>query len=720
MTLSSALGRVPTSLRRMAVGRGSEKRQARIGRTAVDRTAGAAERDNSNLAAMPRPQTKNWFRPLLVMLMPPARFRSDSLERAFIEDYAHRFAAQRRTGMFFGLFMWASYIGWDWWHAIRNPQLQGLFPTIFYLRYAGIVLLVALCAAALHPFFDKERFANSVLVAGLTSSYTLLLIMMMILPFPTNYLYYFVGLIMAMAFLSGVLRIRAVLGIILNILSVIAGAIAFQYSYVGSYDSVFSVMNNYYAWAATTYLISFAFIGWVVVVELERTARNTFARERELTQLTASLAEKNSDLESTNHSLNEAQADLEARTDALVAVKEEMRLRAERENINKSRFLAAAAHDLRQPVQALSHYLEAADYAGNDGSLAKCCEYISRAQGALSLTRASFRAILDLSELEIGAVRPRYSTFDLQDLLEEIVAAFQGMAQRRQMQLRVRRRSGSPVVVRSDRHLLARVLENLVSNAIKYSDPRKGAAAAVLVGVVGLPNRTRVDVVDNGIGIAKSQWAKVFDPFVQVNNPTRDREKGFGLGLSIVNAIMPLLEGHRIDMASVEGRGTRFSVEVARSDEPASGPDLSAELHGATFPELAGSYVLYVEDDTLVARSTAAMFDGCGVLHEIVASVAELSRRVKMMDRMPDITITDYRLPDGCNAGDAIRVVREAFGHGMPVIVLTGEVAELEDEAWYAPEICILRKPISPKALLEKIRGLSQAANSMFAADASP
>ena len=133
--------------------------------------------------------------------------------------------------------------------------------------------------------------------------------------------------------------------------------------------------------------------------------------------------------------------------------------------------------------------------------------------------------------------------------------------------LTLRTRFGtSKTIVRSDRQLLARVLTNIIGNAIKYSDPSK-PKPVVVVGIVGLPNRARIDIIDNGIGIPSQHWEDVFQPFFQLGNAERDREKGLGLGLSIVKSIMQLLKEHRIDMRSTEGKGTRFSLDIPRADE---------------------------------------------------------------------------------------------------------------------------------------------------------
>ena len=128
------------------------------------------------------------------------------------------------------------------------------------------------------------------------------------------------------------------------------------------------------------------------------------------------------------------------------------------------------------------------------------------------------------------------------------------------------------------------MIGNLLSNAIKYSDPARPGGAGVILGIVCLPNRLRIDVVDNGVGIAEADWARVFTPFVQLHNDERDREKGVGLGLSIVNAIIPLLGEHRLDMRSREGIGTRFSLELPHGD-PVPDAQLRVEVTPAPGPD---------------------------------------------------------------------------------------------------------------------------------------
>jgi CheY-like chemotaxis protein len=259
--------------------------------------------------------------------------------------------------------------------------------------------------------------------------------------------------------------------------------------------------------------------------------------------------------------------------------------------------------------------------------------------------------------------------------------------------------------VQSDRELLSRVVANLVSNAIKYSDPAKGDKKRILLSATLLPSCSRIDVVDNGIGIAELQWSDIFRPFVQLHNPERDREKGVGLGLSIVSAIMPLLSEHRIAMSSKIGRGTRFSIEVPLAAGPVYENMRSSYVDPEDCQDISGLYVVYIEDDKLVRQSTLAVFDSRGVLHESVGSLMELKQKLPKMERTPDIIVSDYRLPGNSTAVDAVQAILKEFDLDIPSIILTGEVGTLDLQGI---RTVVLEKPVSPGRLLREIALLTR------------
>jgi CheY-like chemotaxis protein len=283
--------------------------------------------------------------------------------------------------------------------------------------------------------------------------------------------------------------------------------------------------------------------------------------------------------------------------------------------------------------------------------------------------------------------------------------------------IRVRLPAGGGPAVRSDRQMLGRVLANLLSNAIKYSDPTRAGGAVVVVGVVRLRHHCRVDIVDNGVGIPDALQKQVFKPFFQVDNPNRDRNRGMGLGLSIVASSLALLERHSLKLRSQAGVGSRFSVSVPRAAAGDVPVPVAAPVPATAADDVAGLYVLYVEDDGLVRQSTEMLLREYRVLYESVGSLAELEALLPGLERMPDLVLTDYSLPCGRTARDVVRTVTAEFDTALPVIVLTGESASvtLTDGLEHAT---LLRKPVASAALLATIRAACDAPSLSAAAAA--
>ena len=636
---------------------------------------------------------------LRTMLRPPPRFAPDA-EAEFRADTDRRSASARQTGLVLLLLIWVSYFGWDSFHGYRNEDFRPALDELLALRLAGMVCIF-LTGAALLMWRDSRRTIAAALSLCLGGLYLLSLAMIAVTAFPYNYLFYYICLPLILLFMFGAFRLESRLVYVLAGLCLVASFVFLMFTQTTDAAAPKSLLGylskslSYYNVAALLFLLSFSLIGCAVAVELERSARDAFARERLL--------------EDRNARLEASERDTKAKTAALIKAKDELRALAERQNVAKSRFLADAAHDLRQPMQALTSLLGAARHALDSGDATKCDELLASAQDASRLTRNSFNAVLDISRLESGFVQADYATFDLPALVEEVAAPFRLAAAERGIEVRLRWDRDRRILVRSDRHLLGRVIGNLLSNAIKYRDPARAGRSWVVLGIVCLPGRVRIDVVDNGVGIAEPDWAKVFSPFVQLRNDERDREKGVGLGLSIVAAIVNVLAEHRLDMRSREGEGTRFSLELPYGD-PAPGAEWRVDVTRPPGPvDLSGLYAFYVEDDGLVRASTAALLDSLGLRYEAFASLAELEAALPGIERDPDLVISDYRLPDGRTAEQVAAVVAAAFDPPPPLLVLTGEMRPFDQGAWLGAGR-VLRKPVSPEALVAAISALCVAA----------
>ncbi|MCG5077709.1 hybrid sensor histidine kinase/response regulator [Paraburkholderia tagetis] len=456
--------------------------------------------------------------------------------------------------------------------------------------------------------------------------------------------------------------------------------------------------------AGMFYLLNVAVLGHSVNVNAERHVRDRYVAVQALAHSNDALQGANAELAQKHHDLERARRDQQAKSDALIALREQQREAAEQASRAKSRFLAAAAHDLRQPMHALNLFLAAADEALNARDVEASGRLIGEARKASGLTARLFNAVLDLSKLESGHVKPNYTSVDLSRVTEETIEQLAPFAASRGVALRYAKTQQKPAWVRTDADWIPRVLSNLVSNGIKYSDPSKAGRSAVIVSLVRMPNYVRIDVIDNGIGIAPEHWDTIFQPFVQIGNPERDREKGLGLGLSIVNAVVSLLEGHRLELKSIEGRGSRFSVRLPAADpfalqDAAILPDDAASLPSAS--SLRGLYVLLVEDDSLVRASMEALLARWGVLFDSVRSVVELDELLRAIERVPDLVMSDYRLPEMSTAHDVVRLLGEYFSRPVPCLVVTGEAGV--GTQGVLPERCVLSKPLAPDLLIARM-----------------
>lgn len=356
--------------------------------------------------------------------------------------------------------------------------------------------------------------------------------------------------------------------------------------------------------------------------------------------------------------------------------------RAEAASQSKTRFLSAASHDLRQPLQAMQWLGDAlidADRTDRQRIVVMMNEAIESLEGLL-------RKLLDRSQLDAGVVRPDVSDFDLGALLEQVRRDFLGHASGKGLTLDVD--CSGALLIRSDRTLLLSVLRNLVENAIKYTDR----------GRIELGARQRGDMVsirvsDTGRGIPSEERSRVFEEFYQIGSKQRDTARGFGLGLSIVRGYCDLL-GIELSFDSVQGAGTTFELLVARAPTPA---DAATDEVRTAEALPAGLSVLIVEDEVRVLEAERRLLErhGCRVL--AARSVAEATE-IATADRT-DLLVTDFHLPDGTGL-DIARRLDDLPSGCPPVLFITGdtnaaEVRELTERGYDC-----LTKPVIPSHLI--------------------
>lgn len=355
---------------------------------------------------------------------------------------------------------------------------------------------------------------------------------------------------------------------------------------------------------------------------------------------------------------------------------------AERANLAKSRFLAAASHDLRQPMHALGLFI---GELAHKTHFAQDRELIGRIASAAEAMENLLDSLLDISRLDAGVVVATPRPLALGPLLQRLEKEYQHLASDKGLHLRV---VPTDLWVISDAVLLERILNNLVSNALRYTP-----TGSVLIAVRRRRHEVLIEVRDSGVGIPQDQHCRVFQEFVQLNNTARDRSKGIGLGLAIVRRLVDLL-GHSIDLSSSPGKGSVFRVRLPRC-EPARIPE-SPRTHELDFT---GRVVAIVDDDQLAQDSLAGLLRAWGCFAVASDGLESLMARLDDLDVQPEVVMSDYRLPGAHDGIDVIDTLRQRYGEGLPALLLTGDTgAEILRRA-ADQGIPLLSKPVRPAQL---------------------
>ena len=363
-------------------------------------------------------------------------------------------------------------------------------------------------------------------------------------------------------------------------------------------------------------------------------------------------------------------------------------------NAAKTRFLAAASHDLRQPLHVMSMLSAALTIQDLDERSKMIAEKMNSAMTDLS---SELDSLLDISKLDAGVMRVRPSYFDVTSSLVRTVSNYKELSKRKNIELSLS--ADEPVYVDIDKALFERVIRNLLDNAIKYTD-----SGSVTVRVKNSNKRCYVYIEDTGIGIPKDEQLKVKEEFYQLNNPERDRQKGLGLGLSIVWRLIPLIDG-ALTMESETGKGTKYVLTLSANTDRSNGALFKQKLSdnsnlNTQVDLLKGTSVLLVEDDKEVRLGTRTLLESCGlVVHEATSTVES----VLIAERETiDIALIDLRLPEQDSGFITIESLRSCQ-QAIPIIILSGETSPdiLQQAALAQCEFMV--KPVDMKELIEEI-----------------
>lgn len=374
---------------------------------------------------------------------------------------------------------------------------------------------------------------------------------------------------------------------------------------------------------------------------------------------------------------------------------EKARKEAEQANAAKTRFLAAASHDLRQPIHALGlFFAELSDRVYSS----ETALVIGQIEDSISAINSMLNALLDISKLDAGVVKPVVEPFALTDLFERLQAEFQPIASENQNELCIR---PTLATVNTDPAMLERMLRNLIGNALRYTQNGR-------VLVVARPRGHYIvcQVLDNGSGIPKDQLDDIFIEFHQLQNPARDRRRGLGLGLAIVKRLANLLQ-HDIKVVSHFGRGSCFSITLPLASETTTRE--AVKLIEKTYPpnsSLAGCQVLVLDDDISVLESMQGLLShwGCHVI--TAGSPSEAVDKVMASLQKPELLIIDYRLTDNVSGIDVARNLQNRFGYPIAVLIITGDTGPERLREADASGFPLLHKPVQPAKLRSTLQYL--------------
>lgn len=389
--------------------------------------------------------------------------------------------------------------------------------------------------------------------------------------------------------------------------------------------------------------------------------------------------------------LEESKRDLELRVDErtrdLMGLNEQLRRAsdaAQQANLGKTRFLAAASHDLLQPLNAARLFLST---LGERELKHDDADLVGRVDTSLRAVEDLLSGLLDISKLDAGGVEPQVEDFPIDELLQALGTEFAAVAEDRHIELRV---VASECLVRSDRRLLRRILQNLLSNAIRYTP----AGGRVLIGCRGGGERLKIEVRDTGPGIPDNMRDAVFQEFQRLPS-SESQEQGLGLGLAIVERIARML-GHVIELRSEEGNGSVFAVAVPRG-VAAEMAEPAKPVPAFTEGGLAGAIILCIDDNADIRDGMQALLGGwnCDVR---TAGSGEEWRRALDGDA-PDLIVADYHLGGGEHGPDVVTEVCGVYERVIPAIIITADPSEsLREEAARRGHI-VLSKPVKPAAL---------------------
>jgi len=365
----------------------------------------------------------------------------------------------------------------------------------------------------------------------------------------------------------------------------------------------------------------------------------------------------------------------------------------EEANFSKSRFLAATSHDLMQPLNAAGLFASALSEKIQDPQLKELTTNIT---SSLLAANDLLNSLLEVSRIDSGAIRPKLQSFSVDELLAALALDFSALAENRGI---VFDKVSSSKIIYSDKQLLRRILQNFLSNAIRYT----GQGGRVLLGCRILPGICRIEVWDTGIGVPNDKRAEIFLEFRRLRSTQMDAEEGLGLGLAIADRLSRLLN-HRINLRSWLGRGSVFSVDVPLSMQSDIQQD-AQPVKQIVLGNFAGQKILCVDNDKAVLDAMCTLLNGWGCTVIAASDLASVRQAIRLHGE-PDVMLLDYQLDDGITGIQVHNALNMEFGKKYPAVVITANNTENVRRTAEEAGCLFLPKPVRPASLRAAITSL--------------
>lgn len=632
----------------------------------------------------------------------PQPFEAEQ-ERAYCQARNQQLLPVRRVASLVATLVWCSFIPRDYMLASVEPAYAAVINELLLIRLAvvGVFLLTHWHFFSSARVLSESGYGERVILLSSGTVFLGLSAIVVLLPHPYDQLYGIIGLALVIAASYGLfgLSMRSALVLAHWHLALMGLTLWWCATYKLSPGS--SVAEQQFFHSAALLMSTFIGVGCTVCWLQEVNARSGFVNQQVLAQQNDKIRLHGAALQQLNDALAVSSEEAQERLQAVIRLKERLHEEAEARSRERAQFMASAVHDLRQPVQAIMAAMYPASRALERGDQATVSHLLQLSHQATNFLQDQLTGMLEVARLESGCVQPEMGWVDLRNLAQEMVGAYTAQAQSDGVRLSLAL-PPQACWVRSDAQFLRRILGNLISNGIKYrrADALGGANVQVILSCD--TGRAQLQVVDNGLGMAEDLLAQglIFQPFFQANNLLAQAEKGVGLGLAVVQKLLALLNDHALQVDSVLGAGTTFSLIIpeATSGLEAAAMRLPGDLD---LQVLSGLYVLLVEDDVIVRESLQHMLQVVGVLCEPFEDYEALADAAEGLERCPDIVISDYRLPGGRTALDVLRLQR-AVWPAVPLVVLSGEPLDAASQ----PElegVSLFRKPAAVEDLLRAL-----------------